>query len=215
MKKIIATSVLLVSSLSFVNAMDLDMSWFDSLWDDITTQVMWDVDGMMDDFWTWQENFESMMGDFQTNLENDLAEMTTRINSMMDWIMSDLDEQMTKLESDLDTMANELPEKVTSNLDTRLDWFFTKLETSLSSEDYMSTLNKLTDKIEELDQAWKFKTELLQNAVGYLDIKAEIEKNEIVQSGASAIKNNDKEDLTEEELESIKEMFDSLEAEMD
>ena len=215
MKKVLATSLLLISSMSYTSAVDLDLSWLDSLWTDITNQVMWDVNVMMDDFWTWQENFDTMMEDFQTNLENDLNEMTNRINSMMDWIMSDLDKQMTKLESDLEWIANELPEKVVWNLDVRLDNFFEKLETNYTdSEEYMSTLNKLTDKIEKLDNAWKFKTKTLQDAVDYLWTKTEIEKNEIVKTQAEWIKSKDTEDLTEEELESVKELFDSLEAEV-
>lgn len=210
MKKVLVTSLLLLSFLSYANALKIDTTSFDTLWDDITKEVMADVNVMMQDFWTWQENFEWMMDDFQLNLENDLAKMTKRINSMMDWIMLDLDNQMLELEADLNKLWNELPTKITWNLDNRLSVFFDKLELWFDSEEYMSTLNKLTDKIEKLDSEWRFKSKLLQDAVEYIWTKTNIEKNEIVKNLTEWIKNQDIKKLSEDELETLKELFDWL-----
>lgn len=216
MKKIVAISVLALSTLSLVSAyemdMDIDMSGLNNLWENITNDVMWNMDKMMEDFWAWEDNFNIMMKDFQTKLESDLTEMTQRINSMMDGIMSDLDVQMVKLEADLNTMANELPEKIVWNLDTRLDTFFSKLDAKLDDDKYMESLNKLTDKIEELDNAWRFKTKILQEAVGYLWAKTEVQKNKIVQGQAKKLKEKNAEEVSKEDLKNIKNLFDWLES---
>lgn len=195
--------------------MNIDMTQYETMGDDIMEQVDADMEQMMKDFDTWQDNFDNMMMNFEAQLQADLEAMAQRIDDMMDGIMADLDAQMDALEADLNAMAEELPETVVGNLDMRLDSFFEKLDMKLDDEAYMDSLNRLTDKIDELEAAGRFKTPLLQNAVGYLDIKTEMEKNDTVKSQAQGMKDQDADDVEKDDLEALKELFESLESEME
>lgn len=218
------------------SAMVWDIDSISNMWMDMANDMMWNMWAMMDWnmdgleesmkeldanmadmmkwFETWQENFDDMMNDFEEKLQSDLAAMEERINSMMENIMSDLEEEMNQMEKELVKISDELPTKIVWSLDNRLDSYFSKLESKTTwSEEYIWKLDKLTDKIDTLKESWKIESELLLNAVDYIWTKANLSKQETVTNEVINVQNKDTKDVSKEDLEAIKWLFDMLEVE--
>lgn len=236
MKKIISVTSVLVLCLWTSNAMmDMwaTMGGMENMWADITNSVMWSMSGledsmnnldstmdqldanmekMMEWFDSWEDNFEDMMSDFETKLEDSLEVMEKRIESMMDWMMKELDSEMEKMELELDKISENLSDNIVSVLDTKLDNYFNKIDSKTSwDEEYIEKLTNLTDKVDELEQSWKLSSDLLKNAVNYIGQKADINKQETVTSNIINTKNKDVEDISKDDLEALKWLFDMLE----
>lgn len=224
------------SSVNIVNTNVWDsLSWLDNLWADITNSVMWSMEGlnegmdaldktmedldtqmekMMEWFETWEDNFDDMMNDFDIKLEQSLELMWQRIESMMDWMMEELDIELEKMEKDLEKLWDELPTKIVWVLDTKLDNYFNRMETKTSGDkEYVEKLVKLTDKVNKLEESWKIESDLLKNAVDYIWTKAELNKQEVVVNNILDTKNKEIKEISQDDLESLKWLFDLLEVE--